>query len=274
MLRKLLKHEYIATARVMLPIYVAVLVLALAMRLTGGAWSAGALYTGTGLGAVVTFLVIVGFFLGITAAFVVSFVQMIARFRSNLLGDEGYVMFTLPVSTHQLVWAKLIVSVTWFVGAVLLSILAFVIVAADASALTVGGLHEIFLRLGDELGVAAVSGAQAVLLAVESVLALLIGCANVCLAFYAPLAIGHSFPRRKLLLSVVFFFVIQIATDVLVNVLGSAATSIDRPALFSGLSGPAAMHVVLWVLILGLVLYGAVLYGLTVRMLHRHLDLE
>lgn len=30
----------------------------------------------------------------------------------------------------------------------------------------------------------------------------------------------------------------------------------------------------LWILILGLVLYGAVLYGLTVRMLHRHLDLE
>ena len=272
MLRKLLKHEYIATARVMLPIYVAVLVLALAMRLTGGVWNAGGFsYSGAGrIGTVVTVLVIMGFFVGIVAAFVASFVQTISRFRSNLLGDEGYVMFTLPVSTHQLVWAKLIVSVTWFVGAVLLSILAFIIVAADASTFA-SGFHAFFLEFDDEI---ALSRGHMVVFAIECVLALLIGCANVCLAFYAPLAIGHSFAKRKMLLSVVFFFVIQIVTDILFNVLGFATTSIDRPALFTGLSGPAAMHVLMWVLILGLAIYGAVLYCLTIRMLHRHLDLE
>ncbi len=273
MLRKLLKHEYIATSRVMLPIYVAVLVLALAMRLTGGVWNAGGFsYSGMGrIGAVVTVLVIMGFFVGIVAVFVASFVQTIGRFRSNLLGDEGYVMFTLPVSTHQLVWAKLIVSVTWFVGAVLLSILAFTIVAADASTFA-SGFHAFFLEFDDEI--APLSRGHMAAFAIECVLALLLGCANVCLAFYAPLAIGHSFAKRKMLLSVVFFFVIQIVTDVLFNVLGFAASGIDRPALFAGLSGPAAMHALMWVLILGLVLYGAVLYCLTIRMLHRHLDLE
>lgn len=272
MLRKLLKHEYIATARVMLPIYVAVLVLALAMRLTGGVWNAGGFsYSASGrIGAVVTVLVIMGFFVGIVAAFVASFVQMIARFRSNLLGDEGYVMFTLPVSTHQLVWAKLIVSVTWFVGAVLLSILAFLIVAADASTFS-GGFQAFFLSFDDEIDLPP---AHVVAFTVECVLALLLGCANVCLAFYAPLAIGHSFAKRKMLLSVVFFFAIQIVTDILFNVLAFAATGIDRPALFPGLSGLAAMHALMWVMVLGLVVYGAVLYGLTIRMLHRHLDLE
>ena len=33
-------------------------------------------------------------------------------------------MFTLPVSTHQLVWAKLITSVVWFLGAAVIDVLA------------------------------------------------------------------------------------------------------------------------------------------------------
>ena len=32
---------------------------------------------------------------------------------SNLLGDEGHVMFTLPVSIHQHIWAKTLVAVFW-----------------------------------------------------------------------------------------------------------------------------------------------------------------
>lgn len=273
MLRKLLKHEYIATARVMLPIYVAVLVLALAMRLTGGVWNAGGFsYSGADrIGAVITVLVITGFFVGIVAAFVASFVQTISRFRSNLLGDEGYVMFTLPVSTHQLVWAKLIVSVTWFIGAVLLSILAFIIVAADGTTLV--GFQAFFLEMSIGTHIDTF-GPHAVLFAVECVFALLIGCANVCLAFYAPLAIGHSFAKRKMLLSVVFFFAIQIVTDLLFNAIGVVGTIIDRPALLTGVPGPAAIHALMWVMILGLAVYGAVLYCLTIRMLHRHLDLE
>ena len=83
MLRKLLKQEFRATARVMLPLYLVTFVLVLA-----------------------------------------ALIQAVLRFRSNLLGDEGYVMFTLPVSTHQLVWAKLITSVVWFLGAAVIDVLA------------------------------------------------------------------------------------------------------------------------------------------------------
>lgn len=39
---------------------------------------------------------------------------MVVRFRNNLMTDEGYLMFTLPVSVHQLLWSKLLVSMLWF----------------------------------------------------------------------------------------------------------------------------------------------------------------
>ena len=54
----------------------------------------------------------------------------------------------------------------------------------------------------------------------EFVLLCLVGCILCCLTFYAPLAIGHSFDRRKMLLSVVFFFVIQIAMEI-ISVVGA-----------------------------------------------------
>ena len=272
MLRKLLKHEYIATARVMLPIYVAVLVLALAMRLTGGVWNAGGFsYSGMGrIGAVVTVLVIMGFFVGIVAAVVASFVQTIGRFRSNLLGDEGYVMFTLPVSTHQLVWAKLIVSVTWFVGAVLLSILAFTIVAADASTFA-SGFHAFFLEFDDEI--APLSRGHMAAFAIECVLALLLGCANVCLAFYAPLAIGHSFAKRKILYSILSFLGLQFVMQLLSGGL-LVGTNYNRVFVLPSQDAVLAMHSAMLTLIASTAVFGAIYYVITVLFLKKRLNLE
>lgn len=102
MLRKLLKYEFRATARVMLPLYLVVIVLAL---LTRGAslWTQQVTFYGLGEGllGVLAALIAVGFILALLATFVVAVVLAVVRFRNNLLTDEGYVMFTLPVSPPQ-----------------------------------------------------------------------------------------------------------------------------------------------------------------------------
>lgn len=106
MLRKLLKQEFRATARVMLPLYLVTFLLALAVRL-GIFFSQNASLTegvgGVTLRTVLLGLSITGFVSACIATFLVALIQAVLRFRSNLLGDEGYVMFTLPASTHQLV---------------------------------------------------------------------------------------------------------------------------------------------------------------------------
>ena len=68
----------------------------------------------------------VAFVLALLATFIVAVVLAVFRFRKNLLTDEGCVMFTLPVSPHSLVCSKLIVSTVWFLGAVVIDVVALV----------------------------------------------------------------------------------------------------------------------------------------------------
>lgn len=101
MLRKLLKHEFRATARVMIPLYLITVLLAVLTRATA-LWAEMVTFDGM-LGrnflALLSGIIIFGFVLALIATFVVAVILAILRFRSNLMADEGYVMFTLPVST-------------------------------------------------------------------------------------------------------------------------------------------------------------------------------
>lgn len=89
--------------------------------------------------ALLSGIIIFGFVLALIATFVVAVILAILRFRSNLMADEGYVMFTLPVSTHTLVWSKLIVSAVWFLGAVVVDVLSLLALVANV---------EMFWELG------------------------------------------------------------------------------------------------------------------------------
>lgn len=274
MLRKLLKQELRATARWMLPLYLLVLVLAVGARFST-AW----LDTEPDLPAVLAglldllgCLVVMGFVVGLIAAFAAALILMVQRFRSNLLGDEGYVMFTLPVSTHQLVWAKLLVSTLWFAGAAIVDILALLLLVMDRAFFA--DLQALFPHLLQYFN--GYYAAHGTLMAVELLLLCIVGSFALCLVFYGSLAIGHSFDKHKMLLSVVFFLVIQFATNLASGLLFLVAEpGLDALAGLLSAQTPATVaHVGLWIAILGTAVYGAVLYVLDHWMLSRRLNLE
>ena len=104
MLRKLLKQEFRATARVMLPLYLVTFVLALAVRLVLLLSQNQVLLDSVGgrtLRAILLGVSVTAFVVATIATFLAALIQAVLRFRSNLLGDEGYVMFTLPVSSAE-----------------------------------------------------------------------------------------------------------------------------------------------------------------------------
>ena len=94
MLGKLIKYEFRATQRTILPLLAASLVLAVlanfSMRSIGREHSVFV--------QVLTSALLMFFGLSIFACLLMSLVMMIQRFQRNLLTDEGYLMFTLPVS--------------------------------------------------------------------------------------------------------------------------------------------------------------------------------
>lgn len=107
MLSKLMYHEFKATRRVFFPAYGIMLALAVI--------SSVFMILSSNLQrlAVPLALLLLAYVLSLFAVGVLSFVYMIVRFYKNLLGDEGYLMFTLPATPAQLVWSKCLVSTIW-----------------------------------------------------------------------------------------------------------------------------------------------------------------
>ena len=140
MLGKLLKYEFKATARMYFPLYLAVLLLALLGRLSIGGnilnaaqvlesygEGGGGLFS-TFLGALAA-IALVFYGLGLLGAYVVHFVITIQRFWKSLMGDEGYLMFTLPVSVDQLLWSKAIAAAVWGAATFLVVVLSVFVLA-------------------------------------------------------------------------------------------------------------------------------------------------
>ena len=219
---------------------------------------------GRTLRAVLLGVSVTAFVVATIATFLAALIQAVLRFRSNLLGDEGYVMFTLPVSPHSLVCSKLIVSTVWFLGAVVIDVVALVSLVADVAMFQEMG--RMFREVFDNL--TAYYLGNGVLFLVELVILFLVGCAYTCLSFYTPLAIGHSFAQHKMLLSVAFFF----AIEVVVQMISGIALIAGLPALDNLFFW--AIHGFMWGCIGYTAVFTVVLYCLTIRMLHRHLNLE
>ncbi len=203
MLGKLIKHEFRATGRIMLPLLGALLVLSPIAGLIMRALDRGQLKNlFRFLGGAVVGL----FFMAVAAVFVISLALMVRRFYSNLLQDEGYLMFTLPVSTHSLIWSKLIVSFVWFVVSVVSSVIfiAVVVAVSYAGADFSGAIS--FLRELTRL----VGGWNMAAYTLEGIICLFLLSCSICLHFYAAIALGYSFADHKTLLSVCFYVLLSI----------------------------------------------------------------
>ena len=216
MLSKLLKHEFRATGRTMLPVYAAVVVLAvlanisIRMLLTRDVGPLLSIFFG---------LIVAAFVIGIIAAGIMTLVMMIKRFYTNCLKDEGYLMHTLPVSVHELVWSKMIVSVVWFAATfvvIWLVILLTGLIQTDTSLAQFFSGFPSWAEIKAMMAEAGIRSGDLWLIGLEMLLAIIVAGLYTCLHFYAAMSLGHMFAKDKILLSIVFFvgisFVLSLAT--------------------------------------------------------------
>ena len=274
MLRKLMKHEFRATGRIMLPLFLILLVTAVGANFS----VRGMLDTDSRFLNVLGALLVMAFVIAIMGVCVMSMVVMVQRFYKNLLQDEGYVMMTLPVSVHQQVWSKLIVSAVWFALTLVVVCLACLIMAFDVELVQqiAAGFRELFQEIYRNLSTYyAINGTAIV---AEFLVLCFVGCCAMCLQFYASLAIGHSFPNHKMAWSVLWFFLIQF----IMQFLGGMGIMLLDESWFhhlllgwtDNISAMASVHLGMVTVILGEVVYGAVFYILTTYFLKKRLNLE
>ena len=277
MLGKLMKHEFRATARIMLPVMGAMVALALLANLSIRGLAGN--LSDVPMLRILFVLIIIFFSVAVVATAVMALVIMVSRFYRNLLKDEGYLMFTLPVSVHELIWSKLIVSLVWFLATGLLIFLVMALMALNLSHTNLQMILEQFpswseiLRWLDEAGVRG----QVITFLVQIVLGTLIGIFAVCLHFYGAMALGHMFSKDKVLLSIVFFVGISFAFNLMemgYGIVGFGFSDLENIDMENARDGLAFVSTVIWHGIALSAVQAAVMYLATFLGLKKGLNLE
>lgn len=215
MLGKLIKHELRASRRMMLPFILAELAAALmfgiSMNIVGRGISTPEWLDWIFMLSSILFVV------GLIALSAMAYVVMVERFRRNLLGDEGYLMFTLPVTVDQHIFSKMIAASIWFIVTALVfigSVFIMLAVNVDFFALDWSEFSQAvmatWLRALDMVGLGHMLG-----FALEFIVMMILGIFSACLMFYLAMAIGYSFSDHKLLISVVAFFGVSFVLNLL-----------------------------------------------------------
>ena len=266
MLGKLLKQDFRATARIMLPLYVAVPVLGLFTNLATRLCENQSGFLLNAIGSLISLV----FSLALIAAGVATVVLMILRFYRNLMTDEGYLMFTLPVSTTELIFSKLIVSVVWFLGSLGVNVLGLLLCGRFR-----GGSDALRFQFTYTFGAPMTQAQGGWFIAGVVVLLILCGIA-LCLMTYAAMAIGQSFKKNKGLMSVVFFFVLWIGTRILLTLIFGAVYGLGTPAATAVAMMPTlkALYVLLGCGCIGALAFCVGFFFLTHGMLRKHLNLQ
>lgn len=268
MLTKLLKYEFKATARTYGTIYLALLFVA---GLLGFTFRVENDFTESRVFDVLFTL----YDLLAVALVVVTIITVIHRFTRNLLGREGYLMHTLPVTEAQLVGSKLISSAVWLLASAVVGVVSLVVmfcVGADFTQLDLSNLLDDWaaLRTSFEGDLLAILFWTALLCYVRTL------CTMLCI--YAACMVGHLFRAHNGVASVGAFFLMSWGQGRVENLLnaggfvrilmGSAGgTIVSEAANHSTLIFFAASFAITAV-------FGAVYFILTCWLMKNKLNLE
>ena len=263
---KLLKYEWKACARICLPLYGLVILIALVNGLQMRSGFSDFLH---GIPTILTSMLYFGV---MVAVFVVTAVILIQRFYKNLLGSEGYLMFALPVSVSQHIFAKMLV-------AVVMSVLSCV--AAVISVLLLAGVKDAFRVVIDFVpGIAKMDGG-AVLILLEILLWFVLAAAAGALFVYLCIALGHLAKKHRILMAIVWYFVLTTVIQFLLSLVLLAGGNGLPPTVvmamrnfFSGMSGTGIASFVLLIACGMTAIGGAICFLGTRFILKNKLNLE
>lgn len=278
MLSKLIKYEFRGTARYYLPIFALLLLFSIFGRAAGQslADSAGML-PGPEVSRISTlsWIAHLGYGLTLSALWVMTLVVTVARFYKNLLGNEGYLMFTLPVGTGRNILAKLLPAVCWVLAASLLT-------AGSALLLSyTGGLGDFFSGIAAALrSLFQETGWQGILFSLEALLMILLGLAAIILLCYLAMSIGQLANEHKFLASVGAYFGLQFLLQVTIVLVASGLGHwLTVPPWVNGLldwltgNSLLSAHLFMLILLSALFIFCALMFLIIRRLLSKHLNL-
>ena len=215
MLKQLLKYEFKATKSLYFGLYLALALLSVVLGVTFRQEHALAHSTSFQNLEVILMIVYVSVLFAIA---VLCFVSTVQRFYKNLLGREGYLMHTLPVTETQLILSKLITSMVWVLCSGLVGIVCITVMVAVGvfDPETFGMVDweswkQLWGMLYGELG------ARFWLVTFWTILINLARLASLILCVYAACMIAHPFRKHVVILAFIGLNIVENQIDKLLG---------------------------------------------------------
>ena len=219
MLKQLLKYEFKATKSLYFGLYLALALLSVVLGVSfrqENAW-----VDNTNFGRLEVILMVL-YLSVIFAIAVLCFVSTVQRFYKNLLGREGYLMHTLPVTETQLILSKLITSMVWVLCSGLVGIVCITVMVSigviDSETFGMvdwNSWKQLWQMLYEEIG------PEFWVAMAWTILINLVRLASLILCVYAACMIAHQFPKHVMVAGILAFIGLNIVETQLDKLLGT-----------------------------------------------------
>lgn len=220
MLGKLMKHDFRALSRTLYPLQlgilgggvVATLLSALTIRLSDASWAGAngsSLLKGLIMAVSATSAVLIG--VAIMASLFVTLIFICYHFYRSFLADEGYLTFTLPVKTGDLLWSKLLTGMFWVLingAVVMVTLLIYALFGTTTNSLinleVLQGIRMFFTDLLPQ----AAQYLSIPLMIVECVVIGLLGLAAQMLQIYFAIIVGGQVAKKHRILAAIGMYLL------------------------------------------------------------------
>lgn len=220
MFGKLLKYEFKATYKWYLILFAVLAALSILMGITAASTTTPSHLQSNYDSSTSVYWALYGFLMLLlvsagSGVYLSNMIITIVRFYKNIFGREGYLTWTLPVTTHQVLLAKLLTAITWSLLCTISLGLSFSCLLFTASTISHANIFDI-LDFFKNMDVAYI-----LLYLVRQFLQLVSGI----LFLYLAMSIGHLFKNNRILMSILFAFLLWI-------ILGSISLFIPNGGFF------------------------------------------
>ena len=264
MFGKLLKYDFRSMWKQFAFIWPAALALALVNHFTinGLDGSSDAEETAAGISMLVYVAILM-------AMFIVALVFAIQRFFKGLLGDEGYLMHTLPVRPWQLIGAKLVCAVVTTFLSVVVALLSILIILPWNREM----VGDLFRGLGYVFTHWNIQVTHGVIGILEFCLMMMVSFATGFLQLYLSMSIGHLFSKNRVAFSVIAFIAINAVVSTLSGTLLLPLSDVLSD-IINSMNGVTSFHAAMWTIIAGELVLSAIFFAGTEFILRKKLNLE
>lgn len=225
MVRKLYKHEFAALFKWVIPLNLICLLLSLLTKLN-------TVIAENSPFEIVTVIVAIAYGISLVSLVAITFVVVVSRFYKNLLSQEGYLTFTIPISPITHIVCKLICgSIAVMVSCIIAGLSLGVIVS---STLESAGVSAVFSEMvgifTDIIGfeMEYIATPRLVMLIVSYCITAVVTVMSGILFTYAAMALGQRSRKNRVASAVGWYFLIYIGRSIITSIYESIISALSN----------------------------------------------